>query len=64
MKTTQQLLAEISELTRDIETNYPEVYKHLDENPLTIPNDPHPEVNNQALENYLESLRNLIKQYK
>ncbi|MFD2822538.1 hypothetical protein ACFS5M_02580 [Lacinutrix iliipiscaria] len=64
MKTTQQLLAEISELTREIETNFPEVYQHLDENPLTLANSPHPEVNDKALDNYLESLKNLIKHYK
>lgn len=61
MKTVTELLVEISDLTRDIETNYPELYQHLDENPMTIPNLEHPKIEAEELENYLESLKGLIK---
>ncbi|RSK41546.1 hypothetical protein [Mangrovimonas spongiae] len=64
MKTTQDLLQDISTLTRDIETNYPELYKYLDENPITIPNMEHPNIDNKALEDYLSSLKALVKKYK
>lgn len=64
MKTVKDLLTKIATLTRDIETNYPEVYEHLDENPTTIPNQENPEVDAKELENYLESLNDLIEKYK
>ncbi|MBR9756896.1 MAG: hypothetical protein GYB39_02355 [Algicola sp.] len=61
---TQELLQNISELTRDIETNYPELYKYLDETPMTIPNMEHPNIDDAVLEDYLTSLRVLIKKFK
>lgn len=64
MKTVKTLLSEITALTREIETNYPEIYEHLDENPMTIPNMEYPKVNNKALEDYLESLKQLINKHK
>ena len=64
MKTTQELLQDISTLTRDIETKYPELYKHLDENPVTIPNMEHPNIDNKALQDYLNSLKALVKKYQ
>ncbi|WP_223032352.1 hypothetical protein [Hanstruepera marina] len=64
MKNVQELLTEITQVTRDIETNYPEVYQYLDENPVTIPNMEHPKVEASELKDYLESLKGLIKKYK
>lgn len=64
MKKAKDLLTEISQVTRDIETNYPAIYEHLDENPMTIPNQEHPDINVKELEDYLESLKDLIKKYK
>lgn len=64
MKNVQKLLTEISEVTRDIETNYPELYKHLDENPLTIPSMDNPKIEAPELENYLNSLKSMIANYK
>lgn len=61
MKTVTQLLTEISTLTRDIETNYPEVYEFLDENPMTIPSMENPKIEAKELEEYLESLKELVK---
>ncbi|PNQ74810.1 hypothetical protein C1T31_01325 [Hanstruepera neustonica] len=63
MKSTQELLTEIARLIRDIETNYPEVYQYLDENPITIPNMEHPKVDRKELEDYLESLKQLISKH-
>ncbi len=63
MKNSQKLLSEITKLTKEIETNYPELYKHLGENPMTIPDESDPEINNKVLEKYLESLRQLLKNH-
>lgn len=64
MKKLQGLLTEISELTRQIETDYPEVYQFLDENPLTLPVAAHPKVDKVALEDYLQSLKQLLSHYR
>ena len=64
MKTTQSLLTEISTLIRKIETEYPELYLHLDESPITIPDEKEPSVDNKALENYLQTLKDMLKRYK
>ena len=64
MKTVKALLTDISELIRDIETNYPELYQYLDENPVTIPNLEHPKVTTEELENYLDTLKDLLEKFK
>lgn len=64
MKTTQHLLQDISAFILNIETNYPELYKYLDEDPITIPNVQHPNIDNKVLSNYLKSLKTLVKRYK
>lgn len=67
MELSQKLLAEISEITRDIEDNHPELQKYLDENPLTLSDDQNnmePEMDNKALKEYLESLKALVKKYE
>jgi len=64
MKAIKILLVEISKLTRDIETNYPELYKYLDENPVTIPNMGSPKVDAKELENYLKTLQDLLEKHK
>lgn len=63
MNTLQALLAEISKLTKNIETNYPELYQFLDENPLTIPSESHPTIDEKILKEYLESLKQLLKHH-
>ncbi|HEX9825090.1 MAG TPA: hypothetical protein VGA80_00695 [Flavobacteriaceae bacterium] len=64
MKTVKMLLTEISDLIAEIETNYPELYQYLDENPITIPNVEHPKIGTTELKNYLESLRDLLEKHK
>jgi hypothetical protein len=63
MKKLNALLVEISELTNKIETYYPELYRFLDENPLTLPVIAHPKVDKVALEEYLQSLRGLLQHH-
>lgn len=66
MELSQRLLADITQVTRDIEEHYPELQKYLDENPLTLPDGDTKEVemDNDALREYLDSLRELIRKYK
>lgn len=64
METAKDLITEIAALTREIETNYPEIYEHLDENPMTIPSMESPKVDAKELESYLNSLKELVKNHK
>lgn len=64
METAKDLITKISVLTREIETNYPEIYEHLDENPMTIPSMESPKVDAKELESYLNSLKELVKNHK
>jgi len=63
MNNLQIILTEISRLTKTIESDYPELYQFLDENPLTIPSESHPEIDKKVLQDYLESLRQLLKHH-
>lgn len=57
------LLKEISAITLKIESDYPELYEHLDENPITIPNIPHPIMDTKIFSEYLESLKTLLENH-
>jgi len=63
MKDLQKVLTEITQLTGNIETNYPELYRSLDENPLTLPISKHPHMDKKVMTDYLESLKQLLKRY-
>jgi len=60
MRNLQKVLTEITKLTFEIETNYPELYQFLGENPLTIPSENHPDINKKVMQDYLESLKQLL----
>lgn len=63
MENLQKLLSEITQLTKKIETDYPELYKYLDEDPMTVPAQSNPDINKKVLQKYLESLRQLLKHH-
>lgn len=63
MKTLQDIENQIITLTTSIEVNYPELYERLGENPMTIPSKVHPDMNIKVMEDYLESLKQILKQY-
>lgn len=63
MRNLHSLLNEITELTNTIETRYPELYRYLEENPLTIPAEEHPHIDKQILKDYLQSLKQLLKHH-
>lgn len=63
MKNTE-LLTKITTVINQIENEFPEVYKHLDEIPQTIPSQQNPEVHKKQLEHYLFSLETMLKKAK
>ena len=63
MKTLRELLTDITNLTTNIETNYPELYKFLGENPITIPSTDHPDITITIMQDYLNSLKQLLKHH-
>ena len=63
MEDLKTLLAEITRLTYNIETNYPELYRILDENPMTIPSIIHPHIDIQTMQEHLDSLKQLLKHH-
>ena len=63
MRSKQVVIQEITNLTTKIETKYPELYRFLDENPLTIPSKNDWDIDLKNLEDYLESLKQLVQQY-
>lgn len=63
MKRLQQLTIEINNLTLKIEQDYPELYKYLDENPITIPCCNHPKMDIKNFSDYLDSLKQLLKHH-
>ena len=66
MEIDQKILAEISQVTRDIEENYPELQKYLDEARITLPEGANDEatMDNGSLKEYLNSLREMVEKYK
>jgi hypothetical protein len=63
MNNLQNTFTEISQLTNNIETNYPELYNFLDENPMTIPSESNPTIDKKILQDYLNSLKELLKHH-
>ncbi len=62
MRTLNSVLTEITQLTSNIETNFPELYQYLDENPITLIGD-NSEIGFKEFENYLETLKEQLKDY-
>lgn len=60
----QETIQQISDLIRQIETDYPELYQYLDENPMTLPQSSDPKVDEQAMVDYLRSLELLLENHK
>lgn len=63
MKTEKQLMENISKLSTTIRSEFPELIKFLNEMPETIPNVISPEITLKSLEEYFDSLENLLLKY-
>lgn len=63
MKTEKALTESILNITMIIRNEYPELIKYLNEMPETIPDKKSPEINNKILEEYFNSLQELLIKY-
>jgi hypothetical protein len=63
MESEKELNSKILEITMTIREKYPEIYEHLGEMPVTIPNIENPEINNRNLRDYYDSLKSILKNY-
>ncbi|WP_245750719.1 hypothetical protein [Flagellimonas taeanensis] len=50
-------------MTVRIEQEYPELYRYLDENPITIPVDDEAKPTYNSFVDYLESLKSILEKY-
>ncbi|MBT8180662.1 MAG: hypothetical protein KJO53_03640 [Eudoraea sp.] len=64
MKKLHSVLKEIMEITTTMETEYPELYQFLEEDPMTIPTSGHPNVDEAALREYLKSLKGMLQHHR
>jgi hypothetical protein len=64
METEKEINAKILEITREIETKHPELFKLLEEMPITIQSESKPEINRKVLIDYYESLKSILKKYE
>ncbi len=64
MEKITKILNEITLITLEIETKYPEIYKFLEEDTLTLPFRKHITINYEVLYDYLESLKQLLSHHK
>lgn len=63
MKRLQNILKEITQLTANIETNYPELYIYLEEDPITLPIKEEPHMDKKVMQDYLQSLKLLLRHH-
>lgn len=64
MKTAQEYQKAINELTLIIEQKYPELYQHLEENPITIASNGRGEVREDHFKEYYEALVEMVDNHK
>ncbi len=64
MENSSNILSEISKVTLDIQNNYPELQKYLDETRSTLPKPYESNTPKDDLKAYLNSLKALLRNYK
>ena len=63
MKKLNELMQEIIQLTTLIETDYPELYKYLDETPISVCNTEEKTICVKDLVQYLETLKQQLNKH-
>lgn len=63
MKTEHKLSDDILKITMVIRNEYPELLKYLNEMPVTIPDVNKPTINIDVLQEYYNSLLDLLRKY-
>lgn len=64
MVTEKKINELIINITNCIHKNYPELVEYLDEMPITLPDQKHPELNVKSLTSYYNSLVNVVAEYE
>ena len=62
-ETVNELNEKIMAVTMQIQETHPELSKFLDEMPVTIPNENKPQINTKVLQDYYESLKNILNEF-
>ena len=63
MKTLNQLMQDIIQLTTVIETQYPELYKYLSETPISLGVAQEKKISTADLNQYLETLKSQLQHH-
>lgn len=63
MKTEAELNENIVKITMTIRNEFPELMKFLNEMPVTIPNSENPTINCKILQDYFDTLVDLLQKY-
>ncbi len=63
MKTEAELNEKIVKITMTIQSEFPELMKYLNEMPVTIPDAKNSQINNIILQDYFNSLQDLLRKY-
>jgi hypothetical protein len=63
METCDRLNDKILTLTLLIKDKHPELSKYLEEMPVTIPDDKHPDINQKKMQDYYDSLNSILIKY-
>lgn len=64
LESEQDLSARIMQITTVIQDKYPELLPYIGEIPVTVPNDPTPQVNNKILKDYYDSLYQIVRNHE
>ena len=63
MKIEEELNADILKVTMTIQDKYPELSKYISEMPVTVPNVKNPAIDLKNLQDYYNSLNEILKKY-
>ena len=63
METEKELNSKILKITMTIQEKYPELYKYLEEMPVTIPDEKDSDTDIRNLTEYYDSLNSLVNNY-
>jgi len=63
MKTQNEINKDILKVTMKIQAEYPELSEYLIEMPVTIPDQAEPHINTKTLQEYCDSLNQMVNKY-
>ena len=63
METENELNAKILKITITIKDQHPELSKYIEEMPVTIPDEKHPDITRKNLQEYYDSLNSILNKY-